>query len=634
MAKSSLSTATSPKGSIFARATKEQQQQQQQQLSSHAIRNNNTKSTTTSRTTLQFVDHTYTDYSEVPDTVLETEPITGVLMSALLAEAAAVAALNYKDTPAASPVSTTAISASSSSSSSTTASSSEEEVVKSDNNNESNITTTAMTTSCSRSRTEADATDKALGELTKKFGNRQLAAPSSRKNSGGVVQPFPEKLIEVLERGDTASIITWLPHGRSFIVRDTKLFVAGILPRFFRQSKFMSFTRQLNLWGFKRITKGVDSGAYYHELFLRGRAHLAKRMRRRKVKGTGAKLTPNPDEEPDFYALAKVRTLPELPPCVKPLPPLPASEEAGVGAAPMRLSSVLLNEHRHAAATATTTAAGKVSVQLQQRNAAVRNNPSSGAVSAVANSAYAVAAAAADQRRHLQYMDAAVAAAANQQHPHHPICTYPAAAQMHVQQQQQQQQHQIHHHHQLEVEQQQRRRMMMMMAARVQAQAQQEARLKDELFARYQAAQQQQQQERMALAAAAEQQQRGVVNIAYNHPMHAVGAGAGGTLYSHSPYEYAAGGSAHHNHHHHNNTVHQLNWRQQQGNEQVVVAQQQQQQVQRDALYIHQQQQYASGVTGVGVGAAHLQVIPAASAVRSVNPDEAEAIHVMRSMRS
>ena len=71
----------------------------------------------------------------------------------------------------------------------------------------------------------------------------------------------------------------------------------------FRQTKFASFQRQLNLYGFRRITTGKDKGGYYHELFLRGRTLLALKMQRTKVKGTGARKPSQPDTEPDFYAM-------------------------------------------------------------------------------------------------------------------------------------------------------------------------------------------------------------------------------------------------------------------------------------------------------------------------------------------
>lgn len=166
---------------------------------------------------------------------------------------------------------------------------------------------------------ERKVKEKALKKIRKIFGD----ISPTRKNSGGVVKPFPEKLMEVLDRGDMDNIITWLPHGRAFIVRHAQQLREVVLPRFFKQSKFMSFTRQLNLWGFKRITKGTDAGAYYHELFLRSRPLLSMLMRRQKIKGTGIKLTPNPETEPNFYSISKKRPLPLISMDKNKLQPLP-----------------------------------------------------------------------------------------------------------------------------------------------------------------------------------------------------------------------------------------------------------------------------------------------------------------------
>ena len=120
-----------------------------------------------------------------------------------------------------------------------------------------------------------------------------------------------------------------MPHGRAFVVKQPKLFAAQILPRFFKQTKYLSFTRQLKIWGFRRITRGMDSGAYYHPLFLPGRPHLTTRMKRIEIKGTGMKLTPNPAREPNFYRDFKaVPRNPARNPA--PLPPLPGERTASL----------------------------------------------------------------------------------------------------------------------------------------------------------------------------------------------------------------------------------------------------------------------------------------------------------------
>jgi hypothetical protein len=55
-----------------------------------------------------------------------------------------------------------------------------------------------------------------------------------RKKTGGVTQPFPEKLHEMLDaesETDARSIVSWLPHGRAFIVRKPKVFTKDIMPK-------------------------------------------------------------------------------------------------------------------------------------------------------------------------------------------------------------------------------------------------------------------------------------------------------------------------------------------------------------------------------------------------------------------
>lgn len=150
---------------------------------------------------------------------------------------------------------------------------------------------------------------------------------------GGVATPFPWKLHEMLEdaaKENNESIVSWCPHGRSFIVHKPKIFVEKVMPTYFNQSKFASFQRQLNLYGFHRITTGKDKGAYYHSCFVRGQVGLCKGMVRQKIKGTKVRRTLAPGEEPDFYKMASNESFEEHHHDAAPVKEEPAGEEEEV----------------------------------------------------------------------------------------------------------------------------------------------------------------------------------------------------------------------------------------------------------------------------------------------------------------
>eukprot|EP00541_Cyclophora_tenuis_P008882 CAMPEP_0116570398 /NCGR_PEP_ID=MMETSP0397-20121206/16918_1 /TAXON_ID=216820 /ORGANISM="Cyclophora tenuis, Strain ECT3854" /LENGTH=219 /DNA_ID=CAMNT_0004098251 /DNA_START=247 /DNA_END=906 /DNA_ORIENTATION=- len=72
--------------------------------------------------------------------------------------------------------------------------------------------------------------------------------------------------------------------------------------------------RQVNGWGFRRVTHGSDYNSYYHEMFLRGMPHLCEKMRRLTNKDTAAKKKAEDEPAPDFYALSRVYPLPDSAP--------------------------------------------------------------------------------------------------------------------------------------------------------------------------------------------------------------------------------------------------------------------------------------------------------------------------------
>jgi hypothetical protein len=104
--------------------------------------------------------------------------------------------------------------------------------------------------------------------------------PSSSSSSSGekTKATFPMKLFEVLESGKYEGIVSWLPGGKAFIITDKKRFASDILPKYFKQSQFTSFTRKLSRWKFVRVPRGPYIGAYYHKLFRRDHKVLCKIM--------------------------------------------------------------------------------------------------------------------------------------------------------------------------------------------------------------------------------------------------------------------------------------------------------------------------------------------------------------------
>ena len=122
--------------------------------------------------------------------------------------------------------------------------------------------------------------------------------------------PFPFRfhmILSEIENEGKGHIISWLSHGRSFAIHKQGLFQTEIMPKYFKQSKITSFHRQLNLYGFQRLTRGRDCGSYYHEYFLRGKPFLTRKIIRTKVKGTKIRAASSPDDEPNFYAIPPIK---------------------------------------------------------------------------------------------------------------------------------------------------------------------------------------------------------------------------------------------------------------------------------------------------------------------------------------
>lgn len=91
------------------------------------------------------------------------------------------------------------------------------------------------------------------------WGTHHSIGPQNGENSSSKLTPF------IFILSTLRLCRSWLPHGRAFLVHKPDEF-KDLLPRFFKLSKIPSFQRQLNLYGFNRLTRISDRGAYYHEV--------------------------------------------------------------------------------------------------------------------------------------------------------------------------------------------------------------------------------------------------------------------------------------------------------------------------------------------------------------------------------
>jgi len=87
---------------------------------------------------------------------------------------------------------------------------------------------------------------------------------------------FPAKLYAILSNERFKNIITFSENGKSWKVIDKKLLETDVMPEYFKTHKYLSFTRNVLGWGFRRCGKAT----YYHELFCQGQPDKISQMLR------------------------------------------------------------------------------------------------------------------------------------------------------------------------------------------------------------------------------------------------------------------------------------------------------------------------------------------------------------------
>jgi hypothetical protein len=132
------------------------------------------------------------------------------------------------------------------------------------------------------------ATESSMGDLLNMLGSSRTASlpplpatppnpPTSFHDSSDnnveddrASSIFPWKLytmLEDVERDNLTHIVSWVQDGSAFKVHKSDLFVEKVMPNYFDQTQYESFRRQLNLYGFTRVSRGKGRGVYSHLSF-------------------------------------------------------------------------------------------------------------------------------------------------------------------------------------------------------------------------------------------------------------------------------------------------------------------------------------------------------------------------------
>jgi len=122
---------------------------------------------------------------------------------------------------------------------------------------------------------------------------------------------FPEVLMDMLSNKRFASIISWNPDGKSFLIKSRHEFKEKVLPLYF-QSNFDSFLRKLKRWGFEKDKirrRGNPSIEFSHKNFRRDEAGLCLRMRCKS--GPGEVAEDSCDANEDQQEVMRSSSLPE-----------------------------------------------------------------------------------------------------------------------------------------------------------------------------------------------------------------------------------------------------------------------------------------------------------------------------------
>ena len=129
--------------------------------------------------------------------------------------------------------------------------------------------------------------------IGQKEAHTSFSSSNRMKSISGMEPTFIRRLYTMLDDATAKGfddIVSWSENGTAFRVHFPDKFTKRLLPEYFNQTKYKSFQRQLNMYGFYRFTAGSLKGACSHSLFVRGSPDCCEAITRAKTK-RGTKRT-------------------------------------------------------------------------------------------------------------------------------------------------------------------------------------------------------------------------------------------------------------------------------------------------------------------------------------------------------
>ncbi|XP_063548537.1 heat shock factor protein isoform X5 [Cydia strobilella] len=106
---------------------------------------------------------------------------------------------------------------------------------------------------------------------------------------GASVPAFLGKLWKLVNDTENNHLISWSPGGKTFVIKNQADFARELLPLYYKHNNMASFIRQLNMYGFHKITSVENGGLRYekdeiefsHPCFMKGHSYLLEHIKRK-----------------------------------------------------------------------------------------------------------------------------------------------------------------------------------------------------------------------------------------------------------------------------------------------------------------------------------------------------------------